>query len=301
MEVMQENLSAQITADIHRLESLPAVVIEALDQLSQPDVNLRQVSDVIGQDSVITARMMSIANSVYYRRGAAVHRLSDALVRLGITMVKEVLLTASVIGIMDRQLNAYHLDRGQIFRHSLATGIGARLIAQKVNYPYREEAYIAGLLHDIGKLIFDRYLQERYNEVIEHATRNEVPFVDAESHILGYDHAQIGGLVIAAWDLPARFVEAVATHHSPSTAKDFPELAYIVHLANAFTLSLGLDVGGDGLMMMVDSDAVTKLNLDADQIDGLISDMAQAVLDAGLGTDATSLGGMYGDEAVSMA
>ncbi len=298
---MQENLGSQITADIHRLESLPAIVVQALDQLSQPDVNLRQVSEVIGQDSVITARMMSIANSVYYRRGAAVHRLSDALVRLGISMVKEVLLTASVIGIMDRPLNAYQLDRGQIFRHSLATAIGARLIAQRVNYPYREEAYIAGLLHDIGKLIFDRYLQDRYTEVIEHATTNEVAFVDAEAHILGYDHAQIGGLVIAAWDLPARFVEAVATHHSPSTAKDFPELAYIVHLANAFTLSLGLDVGGDGLMMMVDAEAITRLSLDADQIDELISDMAQAVVDAGLGVDAATADSVYGDEAVSVA
>ena len=295
---MHDNLGAQITADIHRLESLPAIVLQALDQLSQPDVNLRQVSEVIGQDSVITARMMSIANSVYYRRGAAVHRLSDALVRLGISMVKEVLLTASVIGIMDRKLNGYQLDRGQIFRHSLATAIGARLIAQRINYPYREEAYIAGLLHDIGKLIFDRYLNERYNDVIVYATTNEVSFVDAEAHILGYDHAQIGGLVIAAWDLPARFVEAVATHHNPSMARDFPELAYIVHLANAFTLSLGLDVGGDGLMAMVDADAVTKLNLDLDQIDMLIADIAEAVVAAGLGVETAAVDGLYGDAAV---
>lgn len=298
---MQENLGSQITADIHRLESLPAIVIEALDQLSQPDVNLRQVSEVIGQDSVITARMMSIANSVYYRRGAAVHRLSDALVRLGISMVKEVLLTASVIGIMDRRLSAYQLDRGQIFRHSLATAIGARLIAQRIGYPYREEAYIAGLLHDIGKLIFDRYLKERYDEVIEYAMSNNVSFVDAEAHILGYDHAQIGGLVIAAWDLPARFVEAVAMHHAPSGAKDFPELAYIVHLANAFTLSLGLDVGGDGLMAMVDADAIRKLNINADQIDTLLSDMAEAVVAAGIGGGDSEAEGIYSEELAATA
>ena len=295
---MQDNLGAQITADIHRLESLPAVVVEALDQLSRPDVNLRQVSEVISQDAVITARMMSIANSVYYRRGAAVHRLSDALVRLGIAMVKEVLLTASVIGIMDHGLSAYKLDRGQMFRHSLATAIGARILAQRINYPYREEAYIAGLLHDIGKLVFDRYLKERYTEVIEYTAVHEVSFVEAESRVLGYDHAQIGGLVIASWDLPARFVEAVATHHNPSGARDFPELAYIVHLANAFTLSLGLDVGGDGLMAMVDADAVTKLNLDLDQIDMLIADIAEAVVAAGLGVETAAVDGLYGDAAV---
>jgi HD-like signal output (HDOD) protein len=156
-------------------------------------------------------------------------------------------------------------------------------------------------MHDIGKLIFDRYLKERYNEVIEHATTAGVSFVEAESHILGYDHAQIGGLVIAAWDLPARFVEAVATHHQPSVARDFPELAYIVHLANAFTLSLGLDVGGDGLMMMIDADAVTKLNLNADQIDALLSDIAEAVVAAGLGSATTPLNGLYGTEVVSTA
>ncbi|MEZ4520591.1 MAG: HDOD domain-containing protein [Thermomicrobiales bacterium] len=298
---MQDNIGAQITADIHRLESLPAIVIEALNQLSQPDVNLRQVSEVIGQDSVITARMMSIANSVYYRRGAAVHRLSDALVRLGIAMVKEVLLTASVLGVMDRRLTGYQLDRGQLFRHSLATAIGARIVAQRTNYPYREEAYIAGLLHDIGKLIFDRYLKDRYQEVIAFATSNEISFVDAESRLLGYDHAQIGGLVIASWDLPARFVESVATHHNPSSAKDFPELAYIVHLANAFTLSLGLDVGGDGLMSMVDAEAITRLNLDAESIDLLISDIAEAVSKAGLATQGVSLGAESLDEAVVSA
>jgi HD-like signal output (HDOD) protein len=279
---MEHNLGAQITADIHQLESLPAVVIEALNQLSRPDVDLRRVSDVIGQDPVITARMMSIANSVYYRRGAAVHRLSDAIVRLGISMVKEVLLTASVLSVMDRPLAAYQLDRGQLWRHSVATGIGAKLLAQYMNYPYREEAYIAGLMHDIGKLIFDRYLAERYLEVIELAGIQEISFVEAESKVLGYDHAQIGGLVIASWELPARFVEAVTFHHTPSLAKDFRELAYIVHMANAFTLSLGLDVGGDGLMAMVDAEAITELRLDANTIDRILADMAEEVFRAGL-------------------
>jgi putative nucleotidyltransferase with HDIG domain len=279
---MQDTLGAQITADIHQLQSLPTVVIEALDQLSRPDVNLRQVSGIIGQDAVITARMMSIANSVYYRRGAAVHRLSDALVRLGIAMVKEVLLTASVMGVMDTQLQGYQLDRGQLFRHSLATAIGARILAQHTNYPYREEAYIAGLLHDIGKLVFDRYLKERYHEVLEFSNENEVPFVEAEARILGYDHAQIGGLVIAAWELPARFVESVTVHHAPSKASDFPELAHIVHIANAFTLSLGLDVGGDGLMAMVEAEAITSLDLDADKIERIIAEIADAVMRAGI-------------------
>jgi HD-like signal output (HDOD) protein len=281
-ELMDNNLGARITADIHQLESLPGVVIEALNQLSRPDVNLRRVSDVIGQDAVITARMMSIANSVYYRRGAAVHRLSDALVRLGISMVKEVLLTASVLSVMDRSLKGYQLDRGQLWRHSVATGIGAKLLAQYVNYPYREEAYIAGLMHDIGKLIFDQYLAGRYQEVIELASANEISFVEAESRVLGYDHAQVGGLVIAAWELPARFVETVTFHHAPSQAKDFRELAFIVHMANAFTLSLGLDVGGDGLMAMVDAEAITELRLDADAIERILADMAEAVARAGL-------------------
>ncbi|HLT17886.1 MAG TPA: HDOD domain-containing protein [Thermomicrobiales bacterium] len=296
---MQDKLGAQITADIHQLESLPAVVIEALDQLSRPDVNLRQVANVIGQDAVITARMMSIANSVYYRRGAAVHRLSDALVRLGIAMVKEVLLTASVMGVMDRKLTGYQLDRGQLYRHSVATAIGARILAQHTNYPYREEAYIAGLLHDIGKLIFDRYLRDHYEAVIEFSTTNQVPFVEAEARILGYDHAQIGGLVIASWELPARFVEAVSTHHSPSAARDFPELAFIVHLANAFTLTLGVDVGGDGLMSMVEAKAISALHLDAHKVERIIAEMAEAVKRAGL--EGVTAGESEGSRALASA
>jgi HD-like signal output (HDOD) protein len=298
---MQDQLGAQITADIHQLESLPAVVIEALDQLSRPDVNLREVAGTIGQDSVITARMMSIANSVYYRRGASVHRLSDALIRLGIAMVKEVLLTASVIGVMDRTLEGYQLDRGQLYRHSVATGIGARILAQHANYPYREEAYIAGLLHDIGKLVFDRYLSDNYQDVIEFSTTNEVPFVEAEARILGYDHAQIGGLVIASWELPARFVESVSVHHAPSAAKDFPERAYIVHMANAFTLTLGMDVGGDGLMSMVEAEAVTALNLDADKIERVLAEMAEAVTRAGLAGPAHAMDGVVQHGALASA
>jgi HD-like signal output (HDOD) protein len=137
-------------------------------------------------------------------------------------------------------------------------------------------------MHDIGKLIFDRYLAERYLEVIELAGIQEISFVEAESKVLGYDHAQIGGLVIASWELPARFVEAVTFHHTPSLAKDFRELAYIVHMANAFTLSLGLDVGGDGLMAMVDAEAITELRLDANTIDRILADMAEEVFRAGL-------------------
>ncbi len=295
---MANTLGAQITADIHQLQSLPAVVIEALDLLSQPDVNLRQVSNIVGQDSVITARTMSIANSAYYRRGAAVHRLSDALVRLGISMVKEVLLTASVSGLMDRKLQGYQFDRGQLFRHSVATAIGARILAQSTNYPYREEAYIAGLLHDIGKLVFDRYLNERYLDVLELSHQDEIPFVEAEARILGYDHAQIGGLVISAWELPARYVESVSMHHTPSNAMDFPELAYIVHMANAFTLSLGIDVGGDSLLAMVEAESITALDLDADKIERIIAEVREAVIRAGIAVKPRSADGSPAEEEV---
>lgn len=271
---------SDVMADVHRLESLPQVVLKALELLNDPNSTPQQLALVLSLDQGLTARLLALAASAFFGASRRSLNLREALVRIGFNAIRSLVITASVAPALDRPLPGYSLDRGQLWRHSVACGLCARNIAALIGYPDREEAYIAGLLHDIGKLIIDRHLRNEFARVFEIVERQRVPFIEAERMVIGFDHAQIGEIVLEKWQLPPALAEAVGRHHAPLTASGASLLPHIIHVADAITLMLGIGVGGDGLYYAADYEVVQELGLDVGKIELLMAQLTESLASA---------------------
>jgi putative nucleotidyltransferase with HDIG domain len=257
-------------ADIKRLEAMPQVVLKALELINDPRSTPQQLADTLAFDQSLAVRVLNLASSAYYGSTWRSLSLREALVRVGFNAVRSLVVTTSVSPTLNRSLPGYMLDHGQLWRHSIATGMCARNIASLVGYVDREEAYIAGLLHDIGKLIVDSRLSRQPVPVSEVAGQNGIPLHEAERLLLGFDHAQIGALVIEKWQLSARLAEAVAYHHAPLKAPEMSLLPSITYLADVVATMAGVPGQGNLTSMTADYEVISQLGLDAERVDSLL-------------------------------
>jgi putative nucleotidyltransferase with HDIG domain len=134
---------------------------------------------------------------------------------------------------LTRRLDGYHLQEGDLYRHSLASAMAAQRIAHFLHYPDPEEAYVAGLLHDMGKMVLDQYMQLDYEEVTKYIQDKQVELIQVEEDLFGINHAGVGGLMATRWNFPVVLSDAIRFHHVPSMARSKQDLASIVNVANA--------------------------------------------------------------------
>lgn len=270
----------EIVGKVDELPALPYVTYRVLQLTSDPKTTIPELSAAIAADQVLTAKALRMANSVFYGYARRISSIDDALIILGFNTVRDLVLAASVYNVLDRELPGYFLSKGDLWRHSITTALLSRLLARKLEVPLAEEAFTAGLLHDIGKIILNNYMTDKFTKVIDWVEKENVPFMEAENTILGFDHAIVGARVAAKWNLPDQLVEAIANHHHPGKALTNPKLCSIVHVADAASMSMGIGLGGDGMLYPFDGFAVSELNLTTEIIDDSISHMADAMLDS---------------------
>ncbi len=153
------------------------------------------------------------------------------------------------------------------------------MLAREAKFPRLEVAYIAALLHDIGKLVLNTYLSETYEEILEKVEQERLSFIQAEEAVLGFDHALVGARICEKWNLPAELVEAIAFHHQPEKAPSNSKLVAITHIADFVSVSIGMGIGIDGFLYAVSPEAVSTLNLGEAQMDRLVAQLADLLVD----------------------
>lgn len=245
------------------LEPLPAHVLEVMQLLDNLSSSAEQAAEAIGRDPVLAARVLRLANSALYMRTRRVATLRDAVVLVGFAAVRSILVTAVAYDAFARGAPGYGLDRTQMWQHALAVATVARHLAQARGLA-GEAAFVAGLLHDIGKMALSQILQDQYQAVLE-AVRGGADFVEAERTVLGWDHAQVGAEAARRWNLPEPLVQAIEYHHRPDELED-PGLADAVHVADALSVMLGFGVGTDQLMHRCSDAALQRLGLSEEEI-----------------------------------
>ncbi|MCR4418996.1 MAG: HDOD domain-containing protein [Clostridia bacterium] len=275
MEVRLEDLVAKV----EDLPALPVVVGQVMRLTEDPDSTAMDLGAVIGRDQALTARVLRLANSAYYGFPRRVGTVTEAVVLLGFNTIRNLVLAASVSNVLLREAPGYQLARGELWRHSLTSAMAARLLARKVRYRGAEEAFVAGLLHDIGKLVLSQYVGETYAQIWERVTQERLPFMEAERATLGFDHAQAGGLVAEKWNLPEALVEAVSLHHQPAAATKQPMLAVLAHAGDALALMLGAGLGADGLNYPLDAEAVAGIGLTEESMEEVLTELADSLAD----------------------
>lgn len=201
--------------NLQDLPSLPAVAIQAIAVAEDPSSSASDLLRVILTDPPLAAKVLKVANSVHFHRGHAVSDLQTAIVRLGFSNVRNLLMGVAVI----RSFNAYFVGapytREDFWVHSIAVGVTASRLSGESVQLCASSSFVMGLLHDIGQLVLDRVARERFAGAVRVAQDGKIPLHEAERLRLGTDHAAVGGELLSAWRFPTELVEPVRWHHDP--------------------------------------------------------------------------------------
>lgn len=219
--------------------SAPVVVVRLSQMLSDDGVDGDELAKVMQLDAGISARVLRLANSVAFR-GNGVESVSEAVLRIGVNGVRDIVFALSII----KAMRPMRFDYRQFWRHSLAVAQTAQSLQRRApGAPGDLPALYAGaLLHDIGMLVLDRALDEEYEKILRTARESKRPLHEVEREILGTDHAEVGGRLLEVWRLPSAVPEVVRAHHTP-LAEDGNAAAVLVCLADFVCNHQGIDHG----------------------------------------------------------
>ncbi len=265
IELSNEKTSDQqikrILSNISRLRPLPTNLTRILRAIDNPETTPLHIADLLSLDQALTAYMIRVANSAYLGYTLPCSSVSEAVMRLGFKRIKELVLSTAVSGPLTRRLNGYRLGDGALWSHSVSVASIAHWFAKSLSYPDPEEAYVAGLLHDMGKLILDQFVRADYYRMTEIIWRKKMNLWQVEKLLFGIDHSAVGGLMAHQWQFPASLIDAISNHHNPSSSSPFCDITALVNLANALSPVEKYALSDpDG--RKVHSEALSILNLD---------------------------------------
>ena len=274
-ERTRDLIQRRVLKRVNDIPSLPQFVIDTLKNLDDPKSSAQDVADKLSRDEGLVLRILRLANSAYYGLPRRITGVSEAISLLGFKTVKSIVLAASVYKFMDGSFTGYALDRGELWKHSLSEAFASRYLAKKIKGLDDEEAYVAGMVHDIGKIVLNDYVRFGYGIIAKLVEDDQVPFMDAERQVLGFDHAQVGGLIMEQWNLPETYMLAARYHHSPwelpEESKAHQVFVDVIHVANILCLMLGVGLGADGLQYKIHPESLERLGI-AD-VEVLMSDL----------------------------
>jgi HD-like signal output (HDOD) protein len=236
----------KIQAYIARMPSLSTTVIKVLETCNDPNASAYDLKRVISLDPVLTGRVLKLINSAYYSLGRPVSSLTHAIVLLGINNVKNLALSFTILNNFKGRRTGRSLSADEFWTHSLGVGVVAKSLAALKEVPSsaREEFFIAGLLHDLGKLPLQSQFPTEYYRVWDCARRQENQLYQSEIRHLGIDHCVVGQMIARKWRLSRSLVDSLSHHHQPDESteenRDFVSLvslanqwANVFHIGNA--------------------------------------------------------------------
>ena len=265
-----------ILRTMHDLPAMPNVVKKAQEIMSRPDSNVKDLSKILEIEQAIATRVLKMANSAYYGLSGKVSSVHHASVLLGFKALGELVSVAGISNMMSKDLKGYGLDSGDLWRHSLAVAFGSKIIANRKDIEFGNQAFFAGLIHDAGKLILDPYVYERKNSFDEFLANGNQTILNAEKTILGFDHSEIAFELCQKWKIPNDQSQAIKYHHNPSRS-DGNELAFILHVADYIAMLNGYQSETDSAGYMAEEGAMKFLNLLEEDVENIKNDVHESV------------------------
>jgi HD-like signal output (HDOD) protein len=275
-QVDVSSLKERILGSLKDLPPMPQVAQRARQIISNPASSFSDLAKVIETDQAIVTRILKIANSSYYGLSGKVSSVQHAAVVLGSKTLMEMLTLACSSEILGRTLEGYNLDAGELWMHSLAVAAGSQIIARRVRPELEQDAFSAGLIHDVGKIILEPYIQKRKGDFRAFVNEGKETFLNAEKHILGFDHAELASEACQKWKIPTKITQAIRYHHDPTPSKG-DVLSFIVHTADAVAIMSGIGAGLDGMLYTLHPDALSLLKLKAEDLSTFMGQIAEFV------------------------
>ncbi len=252
--------------NISTLPTVPAVLKRLSGIIEKPRITLVEISAFISNDPALTTKILKMVNSAIYGFPGRIASVSHATMLLGLNVIKGLLLGVSVFELMQKTMNG-------LYEHSLACAIASRVIAQKKGLKEPEEISVAGLLHDIGKVILMLEFQTEYEAAMNEAQTKGISIFDAEKNQFNATHANVGSWLAEKWRFPRSLIEVIEFHHRPSQAKNAPLEAAIVHMADILVRARGFGFAGENYVPEVHPAAFELLKLSAADIKDVLKEL----------------------------
>lgn len=235
----------RIVEDLRQLPALPAIVSKLISVVNSPETSAQDAAELIEKDPALTSKVLKLANSAFYGMPRSISSVSSAVVILGFNTLKSLVLGASVVNLFPAKGGSSAFDRVRFWKHSIICGMAASAMAQNIistAFIDPQSAFCAGIMHDIGKLIFELFTAADYAKVCARSKERNIPLVDSEASILGISHSDIGSILADKWALPIELEQSIVYHHKPDAAQKAGPIVTLVHLADliAHELNCGL-------------------------------------------------------------
>lgn len=205
---------------INFIPPIPAVIIELLRALEDENTNMGTIARIIAKDPAMSMNVLKVANSAFYRLANKVSTVDHAVNMLGVKEISMICVSCGAYKALKPPHDAGTFDVQEFWKHSVATGVIARSICKELSIGDRQTIYFGGLLHDVGKVVLDRFAHDVYKIVIQITHEECVPMIEAEKKIIGESHDVIGGLIMEKWKFPFILADIARFHHNISSSPE---------------------------------------------------------------------------------
>jgi len=259
-----------------KMPPAPKMISELLSLLGEESVDISRVVELISVEPALTTKILQDCNSVAVGLRVRVDDLSEAVMRLGYNDIYRRVVAIVGQGILSPQKSGHGLGIGALWEHSAASAISGKVLAQNLGLN-ESQIFTASLLHDIGKTVLSKSLEETYDTVAGRVAHRGCSWVEAERELFDTDHCEVGALVLEHWKFPASVVTAVRHHHDPARAQSYEQLAALVHLADVMAHAIGFGCGSEVSTLGPEPEALQILELTLKDIEAAMTEAESAV------------------------
>lgn len=201
------------------IRSIKSVITRLLDIINDAGSTAKDLTDIIQVDPPLTAKVLKLANSAYFSPREKISEIKKAIIYIGFNNLKEILLSQKVVEIFKSEDTVQGYSRNQLWRHSVAVALMGKMIYRREFGLPGENVYAAGLMHDIGIIAIDQFLQEPFRKILHISKEKRIPLSQAEKGVIGFTHADIGEAICANWNLSPEITVPIGYHHTPMLAE----------------------------------------------------------------------------------
>jgi putative nucleotidyltransferase with HDIG domain len=246
--------------DVSTIHSLPMFYSQLSDAIDHPRSSIADISKIISEDQGLTARILKLANSPLFGYFLKIDTITQAVTIIGVLQVRDLALALSVMDVF-KGIPEDLVNMEQFWKHSIATGLAARLLATSQREANLERFFVAGILHDIGRLVMYVQVPDICLQLLEECRATGGLLHRAERERFSFDHAEVGGTLLRRWKIPPRIAEPVGSHHHCRQAEQYPREAAILHFADIIAHALEIGNSGEIFVPKLNNEVWEKLQI----------------------------------------
>ena len=262
----------RIIKDIKTLPTLPGVITKLGALAENNKVSVQEMAQVVSSDQVLSAKILRLVNSAFYGFSGRISTVSNALILLGVNVVKSLAISSSIFEIMEKNVVG-------LWEHSMGVAVAANVMSKRLRLPEPEETSTAALLHDIGKVIIKIKLQQEFSQLTTRIEEQGLMMIEAEQELLETDHAEIGEWLARTWLLPEKLIEPIACHHSVEKSILHQTKTSVVHVADVLIKASGFGFSGDNLVPSIQPVAWKRLGLSEQLLESIIEEVQDKLVE----------------------